>query len=432
MRTQLRQLVAAITSLVLAAFVVPLGLLLRWQAEDRAMVAASLQAQSVSALVATAEPAALRVALDQINSRQAQNITVFLPNGTAIGDPGRIDDAVKLARRGLSFAADAPGGREFLVPVQGLPRGTAVIRTFVPERELHRGVTRAWLVLGGLAIALLALAVVLADGLGRNLVRPIRDLAGTADRLAAGDLAARAAPEGPPEIRRVGAELNRLADRIRVLLAAEREEVADLAHRLRTPVAALRLDADSLRTEEEARRIEADVDVLERVVDEVIRSARRPVREGAGASCDLAAVTVERARYWSALAEDDDRDLQVSTAAFPVPVRVSREDLEVVIDALIGNVFTHTPERTPLWILVERADSGGRLIVEDAGPGFPDAGVLSRGRTGSGRNGSTGLGLDISRRTAEVSGGQVTLGVRGGGGAQVIVDFGAPSADNRT
>ena len=54
--------------------------------------------------------------------------------------------------------------------------------------------------------------------------------------------------DGPEEVRRVGAALNRLAGRIDELLAAERETVADLSHRLRTPLTAVRLDVESLPT----------------------------------------------------------------------------------------------------------------------------------------------------------------------------------------
>ena len=88
--------------------------------------------------------------------------------------------------------------------------------------------------------------MVAADRVARGVVRPVADLAHTAERLGAGDLDARVEPAGPPEIVEVGHTLNRLAGRIVELLAAERELVADLSHRLRTPITALRLDAEAL------------------------------------------------------------------------------------------------------------------------------------------------------------------------------------------
>ena len=95
--------------------------------------------------------------------------------------------------------------------------------------------------------------------------RPVTALALASDRLAAGDLSARDGA-GPPEVCRAGAGLNRMADRIGDLLAEERESVADLSHRLRTPLTALRLDAESLRDRPEMERLRADVRAVERAV----------------------------------------------------------------------------------------------------------------------------------------------------------------------
>ena len=72
-------------------------------------------------------------------------------------------------------------------------------------------------------------------------------------------------------MREVGGASTPWPARIGELLAAERESVADLSHRLRTPLTALRLDAEALRDGRTADRLGADVDALERQVDELIR-----------------------------------------------------------------------------------------------------------------------------------------------------------------
>lgn len=428
MRRELLALVAATTSLVLVAFLIPLGLLLRSDAEDRVVAAATLETQSLATIVGTGAVGADQVTttLDQLNSSSDRKITVFMPDGAVLGVAAPRSHAVELAARGMSFSTDLPngGGRAVLVPVQGLPGGTAVVQTVVPSTALHRGVTTAWLIIAGLGVALLGVAVLLAAQLGRRLMRSVGRLAAVSDALAAGQLDARVIPDGPPEVRKVGAGLNRLAMRIGELLTAEREEVADLSHRLRTPVTALRLDADSLRDPEEAARLASDVDALERMVDEVIRAARRPVREGVRAYGDLVAVVRDRARFWSVLAEDQGRELRADLPDLPVPVRASAEDIVAAVDALFGNVFAHTPDGVGMRVHVEaRPGGGGRLTMEDEGPGFPDPGVLERGRSGGG---STGLGLDIVRRTAEASGGTMVLGASATGGAQVVIEFGPP------
>ncbi|HLT09739.1 MAG TPA: HAMP domain-containing sensor histidine kinase [Micromonosporaceae bacterium] len=422
-RAQLNLLVAATTSLVLIAFLVPLGLLLSRAAEERAVAAATQRAQAAAALVAIGQsPSETGGALEPL-------VTVFYADGRIAGAPAERTPSIELASRGNAFTAQVPardgepGGVEVLVPVEGLPEGTAVVRAFAPEPLLRQGVLRTQIILGLLGVALFAVGLALADRLGRRLVRSVTALAATADRLAAGDLTARVEPSSIPELRRVGVELNRLAARIQELLAAEREEVADLAHRLRTPVTALRLNVDSVADPRHRARLASDVDALSRIVDEVIRTARRPVREGAGAASDLVAVVAERVRFWSALADDGGRTLEYVAAAGSVPVRASAEDLATAVDALLENVFAHTSDGTGLRVTVEATPDGGRLTVEDAGPGFG-----SYAGRGASTAGSTGLGLDIARRTAEAGGGTMRLGRSPLGGALVELTFGFPTA----
>jgi signal transduction histidine kinase len=310
------------------------------------------------------------------------------------------------------------------VAVQGMPAGPAVIRAFVPNAALRQGVATAWLLLGGLGLGLLALSVVVADQLARSLVRPIVALAHASDLLATGDLTARATVAGPPEIRRAGAGLNRLAARIGDLLAHERETVADLSHRLRTPLTALRIDAESLRDVDEMAQLSADVEAVERTVNEIIRAARRPAGGQTGWLCDASQVINERAAFWRPLAEDQERPMMVEVAAGPILVNTSIEDLAACTDVLLENVFSHTPEGSAFTVrLSRRAGGGAWLVVADDGPGFPDADPTERGLSSGG---STGLGLDIARRIAEASGGSLTTGRSTSGGGAVTVGVGPP------
>nr|WP_275585749.1 sensor histidine kinase [Geodermatophilus sabuli] len=267
------------------------------------------------------------------------------------------------------------------------------------------------------------MALVVADRLARSLTRPVTDLATTALRLGSGDLTARVTPDGPVEVREVGTALNRLAGRIGELLTAERESAADLAHRLRTPLTALRLDAEALPAAADRERLLDDVDALSRGVDEVISEARRTVREGLGAGCDAVAVLADRVRFWSVLAEEEQRDVGVQLAEGPLPVRVAAADLGAAVDALLGNVFAHTPEGTGFRVAVRPRDGGGAVVtVADRGPGMTDDAV-GRGHSGGG---STGLGLDIARRTAEGSGGRLRLAASATG-TDVTLELGPPA-----
>jgi signal transduction histidine kinase len=326
--------------------------------------------------------------------------------------------------RGRSLSVDTGAGRQILVSVQGLPGGPAAVVTLVPADEMHRGVTRAWLILLALGIALVGIGVLTADLLARRLVAPIGALSTVSHRLAAGELSARARPTGPPEVREVAGALNHLADRIRVLLQAERESAADLSHRLRTPLTALRLDAEALSDPAEAARLTAHVDALERAVTASIADARSPA-EG---HCDAAAVVRERVAFWAVLAEETGRHSELSAPDPPVPVALPAAELAAALDALLGNVFAHTPDGVGFTVTVTATGTGARLVVADAGPGFPDPAASARHvlERGASTADSSGLGLDIARRAAHRAGGRLTLDTAPGGGARVTLDLAAP------
>jgi signal transduction histidine kinase len=414
-RQRLALLVAATTSLMLIAFLVPLALLVRTVAEDRATVRATADVQGIVSVVGTADVDTVRLTVDQLTAESRRPVTVFMPDGTLLGAAAPRTPAVSLAMRGRSLTADLDGGREIVVAVLGRPEGTAVIRTVVPRSEITAGVTRAWLLLSALGLVLIALGLVVADLLARSLVRPISELSNVSHRLANAELTARASPAGPPELRAVAGALNHLAGRIQELLREERERVADFSHRLRTPLTALRLEADSLRNPDEAARVTAGVDALQRAVTGLIRRARWRSEPAAAASSDAAVVVAGRVQFWSVLAEDTGRAVDVDIPAGPLPVGVPADDLAAAVDALLGNVFAHTPDGTAFSVRLAASRGEVILTIADAGPGLTES-LMRRGASGGG---STGLGLDIARRAAQASGGGLELSTGDSGGAVI-------------
>src|SRR5271169_85761 len=113
-------LVVAASSLVLVSFLIPLALVLRTLAADRAISAATAEAQSMAPLVTTVETSSLRLTVDQVNAETDTPVTIFLPSGTELGQPAPLSPAIRLARNGRSFTAEAPGGEQVLVAVEGL------------------------------------------------------------------------------------------------------------------------------------------------------------------------------------------------------------------------------------------------------------------------------------------------------------------------
>lgn len=427
MRRRIAWLVAATTSAVVLALVLPLGLLVQTLAEDRALAGAGQDVQQVATILVQVDGSADALApfVALVDSRSPRTVGVLLPDGTRIGEgvPADGDGSLATALGGRAVTDREGGGAVVLLPVL-LPTGTAVVASDVPPEQVRAGVLTAWLTLGGLGLGMLLLAVLVADRLGRWVSTPVTDVSRTAVRLRDGDLTARVDPDGPPEVVELGRTLNRLADRVVELLALEREQAADLAHRLRTPVTALRLDVEQVEDPETADRLRRHVDALVRTVDQIVADARRPVRSDVGSRCDAAQVVRDRVMFWSALADDQGRDVGGHLAGGPLWVAADAADLADALDALIDNVFAHTPEGTPFGVdLAARADGGARVEVSDSGPGLGDdaAAVAERGRSGAG---SSGLGTDIARRVAVASGGSVELGRAPGGGASVVLLLG--------
>lgn len=435
MRRSLIVTVAAAVCIVLLAMMVPMAFLMSDYALEDRLTKAALEVQATETVVARQDAGSVAFYLDKINDGEdGITTTVLYPGDVAdIGpDQGEDDRVAQVRSTGVARVDDVDDGTQLLVPVSRggstpAEESTAVIRVVVErpgvDSELFGGL--AVLLLLGLALVVGSLLV--ADRLGRGFVEPIRAVAAHAGRLgAAGESVTDVEPvavTGPAEVRELATALNRLVARIQTLLAREREANADISHRLRTPVTALRLRADSLADADERQRLSADLDDLQATIDAIIREARRSEREGLVASTDAVAVVRERVEYWRLLAEEQERDLTADLPPTPLPVRASAEDLAALVDVLLDNVFTHAPAPAAARVTVTaRAEGGARIRVEDAGPGFPE-GIGSPGRGVSGA-GSTGLGLAIVEQTATSSGGGLLVDGSPLGGARVTVDLG--------
>ncbi|MFF9058448.1 ATP-binding protein [Streptomyces sp. NPDC014882] len=429
MRWALVKVCLAVTTMVVVAFAVPLGLVVKELARDRAFSNAEREAAVVvPALSLTTDRDQVERVVAAAGSHDGMAVHVPAGDGRQALDLGRrratAADIAAVRELGRASTAEVPGGSVLLQPA-ALGFGTVVVEVYVPESEVTNGVGTAWAVLAAVGAALVVGSVAVADRLGVRMVRPARRLAEGAHELGEGRLGARVPEEGPDELRLAATAFNSMADQVVQLLANERELAADLSHRLRTPLTVLRLNAASLGDSPAAEQTRAAVAQLEREVDTVIRTAReakpQTAAAGPGAGCDAAEVVRERMAFWSALAEDEGRKVRVAGADRPVRVPVARADLVAALDALLGNVFRHTPEGTAFAVDLHDGEDAVIVLVSDAGPGIPDPeAAMARGR-GSGAAGSTGLGLDIVRRLAESTGGDVRIGSSVLGGTEVRI-----------
>ncbi|HET6214379.1 MAG TPA: HAMP domain-containing sensor histidine kinase [Micromonosporaceae bacterium] len=414
----------AVTSLVALAFLIPLALVVQQLARERALADAERQAAIVVAVLAvTTDPVAVERAVAATGDAAADRVAVHglesdgPPTGVARARP---EDIRLAAEQSHAVIVDVPGGLAYLEPVDIGLAPAAVVEVFIPAAELSKGVREAWYALAAVGLGLVAVSVLVGDKLAAKVVGSARGLAAAAGALGDGDLDVRVRPSGPRELAEAGTAFNTMADRVAVLLATERELIADLSHRLRTPLTVLRLEVETIS---EAPRVRHAVDALEAEVDDLIRTARLPaVAKAAGVAwCDAADVVRNRMSFWSAVAEDQGRACAVYGTDGAAPVPVPGTDLAAAIDALLGNVFRYTPQGTPVEVAVARRDGYVSVRIEDAGPGIPDPDWALR--RGASEAGSTGLGLDIVRRVTVAGGGSLNIDRGRLGGASVVLLF---------
>lgn len=409
-------------SIVVLAFLIPLALVVQHLARERALADAERQtAIVVAVLTVTTDPTAVDQAVATTTPVPGRVAVHGLVGGTVGISHTRPEDVALAAGQRRPVVANVPGGLAYLEPVDLSAEATAVVEVFVPGAELTRGVRTAWWTLGVVAALLLLASALVNDRLAARVVGSARNLARAARALGDGDLGVRATVGGPRELAEAGLAFNTMADHVSASLTAERELVADLSHRLRTPLTALRLEAEALEAGRGAPRLREAVDALEREVDALIRTTRGATiplpAEPEG--CDASEVVRERMAFWAAVAEDQGRTYRVLGADRPAPVNLPRSELAAALDALLGNVFRYTPQGTRFEVALTRRKGYVTVRVDDGGPGIADPQrALRRGLS---EGGSTGLGLDIVRRAAVAGNGSVDLGASELGGASVVV-----------
>jgi|TARA_B100000315_G_scaffold66932_1_gene60825 signal transduction histidine kinase len=428
MRRRLAWVFVALAVMLAVGFLVPLARSVSSQARLRALAGAQSDARGVAtALAAVAGSTGTVPGTTEVefvlNSFGSPDLMVVLSDGTVLGSNIPVEEALELALAG-SVVAEVTGGAAAIVPVAFGGGELIVVTAFVDHDTLREGVTSSWLILTALGLIVVIGSVPIADRFAVTIVRPVRDLSDAAHRWAGGDLTARVAPGGPPEVVESGRAFNQLAERLTDLLAAERERVADLSHRLRTPLAALRLQAESARDPDDRAALITDIVHMESEVTALIEDVRRTDVDGP-ASSDLANMVDQRMGFWQVVAAAQDRTATIVRPDDPIPVGVTDADVLAVLDNLVQNVLTHTEAGVAFNVSVT-ADPP-TLTVADEGEGLASPAVFSRGTSGGG---SSGLGLDIVRQIAEGSGGSVTLGR--GPGTSIKVRFGTPADPEET
>ncbi|MFN7572675.1 MAG: ATP-binding protein [Betaproteobacteria bacterium] len=269
------------------------------------------------------------------------------------------------------------------------------------------------------------------------LLAPLRRVAGAVREVQADALAPLPTADLPSEVEPLAAALNAMLARLAEAFAAQRNFVADAAHELRTPLAALTLQLELLRRagtaderEDATAALAAGIARARHLVEQLLTLARS---ESAGqplAAVALGEVVEQAVADVLPFAHEKAIALSVETA--PATVRGDSAALRLLVRNLADNAVRYTPAGGAVALRVAEAQGVATLTVDDTGPGIApaeQARVFDRFYRGANAQASgSGIGLAIVRAVAQRHGARVELTDAPGGGLRVRVAFAAPPA----
>ena len=293
------------------------------------------------------------------------------------------------------------------------------------------------------SFAALALTVVFSRALTRRITR----LAEAIRVVRGGDYAHRLKPEGNDELTELCEEFNNMTQTLETTEQQRRRFVSDASHELKTPLAAIRLLADSIEQnadmdEATMREFVSDIgteaDRLQRTTEKLLDLSRRDDGvQAARVPVDLGEVARSTLRLLSPLAEG----LGVTLRCEPEPgciISASEDDVYQIVFNLAENAVKYNVEGGSVDIRVRRGEGRILLDVEDTGIGIPEAdlpNIFSRfyrvDKARSREKGGSGLGLSIVHDAVTALGGSITVEAREGGGTRFSVSFPEPGEGAR-
>lgn len=300
------------------------------------------------------------------------------------------------------------------------------------RQELTDEITQRMAIPMLIALPLLALLIYL--GIGRGLL-PLQRLAHSIARREPGRLERVDTSNIPREIEPLVAALNQLFERVEGSMEHERRFTADAAHELRTPLAALKVQAQvALHSRDEAERTHA----LEQVVNGVVRASRLveqlltlaridpETARGEFVEFALLPLAEEALAALEPFASEKQITLQLQCTSRP-RLTGEAQSLAIALRNLTDNAIRYTPPGGTVEIRIEEGAETLQLCIADSGPGIPESErerIFNRFyRLAGQQTEGSGLGFSIVQRIAELHQASVTLQRSRLGGLAVCLNF---------
>ncbi len=306
------------------------------------------------------------------------------------------------------------------------------------ERSLRSTLNSAFLASLPLAFGI---SGIIAFFTSRKFTRTAEMLAEASRKVAAGNYRVRLPVLGNDELSELALHFNRLAESLARIEETRAELIGNVAHELRTPLAALQGYAEAMADgvmppAEAAAKIGREIRSMARLVEDLSRVSR--VEAGA-VPLDLAAYEPEalakRAldRFAGAFREKGvELRLERPSDALP-PVRADAERVAQVLANLLSNALRHTPSGGRVTLALAWDGPEVRFCVQDTGPGVPE-GIRDRvferffrGDAARARGGGSGVGLTVAKGLVEAMGGRIWIDDAPGPGARFC--FTLPTVD---
>lgn len=269
----------------------------------------------------------------------------------------------------------------------------------------------------------------------RRALRPLTRIAQQANQLS--DAVASGRPVGPLssegltlEFVGVVAGVNAMIGKLDRSLTMQKEFTSDVAHQLRTPLAVLLLEVSALPPGDALSHVKRELGDLADLVNQLLRFAQA---EDAMAhqrqTIDIAETARKVCEDLAGAAFSAEKQIEFDAPDEGVFVSGQPALIETAIRNIVDNAIKMSPVRSTIFVSV---DTKRNIIVEDCGPGVPDAQkelIFKRfWRADVRRVSGSGIGLALVRRIAFLHGGDVHVEDRCGGGARFVVALGPAAA----